>query len=151
MPARHRRRRGRGPGPLSSSARRLLAWAALLLASATPLASAQTAPLDPAPPDEGHPPPRLVDQVTVTATRTDTRTGDTPASVAVLDREALDATAAPTVDDALRQVVGFSLFRRTGSRTANPTVQGVSLRGLGASGASRSLVLVDGLPLGQAR
>jgi outer membrane receptor protein involved in Fe transport len=44
-------------------------------------------------------------------------------------------------------VVGFSLFRRTGSRTANPTSQGVSLRGLGASGASRALVLADGLPL----
>jgi outer membrane receptor protein involved in Fe transport len=91
--------------------------------------------------------PRLVDQVTVTAARSDTRTGDTPGSVAVVDRTALDVTAAPTVDDALRQVVGFSLFRRMGSRTANPTVQGVSLRGLGASGASRALVLVDGLPL----
>jgi outer membrane receptor protein involved in Fe transport len=67
--------------------------------------------------------------------------------VAVLDRAALDVTAAPTVDDALRQVAGFSLFRRTGSRTANPTIQGVSLRGLGASGASRALVLMDGLPL----
>jgi outer membrane receptor protein involved in Fe transport len=85
--------------------------------------------------------------VTVTAARSDTRTGDTPASVAVVDRPALDITAAPTVDDALRQVVGVSLFRRVGSRTANPTVQGVSLRGLGASGASRALVLMDGLPL----
>jgi len=91
--------------------------------------------------------PRLVDQVTVTATRGDTRAGESPASVAVLDRTALDVTAAPTLDDALRQVVGFSLFRRVGSRTANPTVQGVSLRGLGASGASRALVLMDGLPL----
>jgi outer membrane receptor protein involved in Fe transport len=93
------------------------------------------------------PPPRLVEQVTVTATRGEARVGDTPASVAVLSRAALDVTAAPTVDDALRQVVGFSLFRRTGSRAANPTIQGVSLRGLGASGASRSLVLVDGLPI----
>ena len=42
---------------------------------------------------------------------------------------------------------GFSLFRRTDSRTANPTAQGVSLRGLGASGASRALVLADGIPL----
>ena len=59
----------------------------------------------------------------------------------------LDATASGFLDDALRQVVGFSLFRRTGSRTANPTAQGVSLRGLGASGASRALVLADGIPL----
>ena len=47
----------------------------------------------------------------------------------------------------LRQVPGFSLFRRTTSRAANPTTQGVSLRGLGASGASRALVLSDGFPL----
>jgi outer membrane receptor protein involved in Fe transport len=85
--------------------------------------------------------------VTVTATRSDARIGDTPASVAVVPREALEVTAAPAVDDALRQVVGFSLFRRTGSRTANPTVQGVSMRGVGASGASRATVLVDGVPL----
>ena len=85
--------------------------------------------------------------MTVTAGRADERVGDTPASVAVLPRSALEVTAAPTIDDAFRQVVGFSLFRRTGSQTANPTVQGVSLRGLGASGASRSLVLLDGLPL----
>lgn len=97
--------------------------------------------------EPGQPPVRLEDRVTVTASRAAERVADTPASVAVVPRAALDVTAAPTVDDALRQVVGFSLFRRTDSRTANPTVQGVSLRGLGASGASRALVLADGLPL----
>ena len=83
----------------------------------------------------------------MTAAREETRIADTPASVAILPRAALDATASGFLDDALRQVVGFSLFRRTGSRTANPTAQGVSLRGLGASGASRALVLADGIPL----
>ena len=83
----------------------------------------------------------------MTAARGEATVGGTPASVAVVARPALEATAAPTVDDALRQVAGFSLFRRTGSRTANPTAQGVSLRGLGASGASRALVVADGLPL----
>jgi outer membrane receptor protein involved in Fe transport len=85
--------------------------------------------------------------VTVTATRTETRVADTPASVVVLSRETLAATAAPTLDDALRQVAGFTLFRRSGSRVANPTTQGVSLRGVGASGASRALVLDDGVPV----
>jgi outer membrane receptor protein involved in Fe transport len=88
--------------------------------------------------------------ITVTATRTETRLSDTPASVVVLSDETLQSTAAATVDDALRQVAGFSLFRRTGSRTANPTTQGVSLRGIGASGASRALVLDDGIPLNDA-
>jgi outer membrane receptor protein involved in Fe transport len=96
---------------------------------------------------DDEPPARLAEQVTVTATRGEARVAETAASVALLTRAALDATAAPAVDDALRQVVGFSLFRRTASRAANPTAQGVSLRGLGASGASRALVLADGLPL----
>ena len=59
----------------------------------------------------------------------------------------LQEWGALTTDDKLRQVPGFSLLRRSGSQTANPTSQGVSLRGLGASGASRALVLADGIPL----
>ena len=90
---------------------------------------------------------QVTETITVTATRTETRVAETPASVVVLSAETLDATAAPTLDDALRQVAGFTLFRRAGSRVANPTAQGVSLRGVGASGASRALVLDDGVPL----
>ncbi|HYY42430.1 MAG TPA: TonB-dependent receptor plug domain-containing protein, partial [Pyrinomonadaceae bacterium] len=107
-----------------------------------PAAALQAAPLAirlaPAPLDEA---------VTVTAARIETRLGETAASVVVLSAAELRATAAVTLDDALRQVAGFSLFRRAGSRTANPTTQGVSLRGVGASGASRAVVLVDGVPL----
>lgn len=87
------------------------------------------------------------EEVTVTANRASTRVIDTPTSVVVLSPQDLDATAGLATDDKLRQVSGFSLFRRSGSRTANPTSQGVSLRGLGASGASRALVLADGFPL----
>lgn len=89
----------------------------------------------------------VTESITVTATRTETRVADTPASVVVLPAEAIANSAAPTVDDALRQVAGFTLFRRAGSRVANPTAQGVTLRGIGASGASRALVLDDGVPL----
>ena len=42
---------------------------------------------------------------------------------------------------------GFNLFRRNSSRVANPTTQGVTLRGVSGSGASRTLVLADGVPL----
>jgi outer membrane receptor protein involved in Fe transport len=92
-------------------------------------------------------PESVSERINVTATRTETRMGDTPASLVVLSQEELSTTAALTIDDALRQVPGFSLFRRSGSRTANPTSQGASLRGLGASGTSRAVVLVDGVPL----
>src|SRR2546429_4619415 len=46
-----------------------------------------------------------------------------------------------------RGVPVFIFFRRGDSLPANPAAQGVSLRGLGPSGASRSLVLLDGVPL----
>lgn len=107
-----------------------------------PLALALTLQISPAEPAAA-----VTDEVTVTATRIEQRLADTAASVVVLSSEELDSTAAATVDDALRQVPGFSLFRRSGSRFANPTSQGASLRGLGASGASRALVLADGIPL----
>ncbi len=69
-----------------------------------------------------------------------------PFTVATLD-ERTAPVPATTLDGALRSLPGFSLFRRSDSLTANPTAQGVSLRGLGPSGASRSLVLLDGVPL----
>lgn len=69
-----------------------------------------------------------------------------PDSVVVTDKQ-LEQWGPLTTDDKLRQVPGFQLLRRSGSQTANPTSQGVSLRGLGASGASRALVLVDGVPI----
>jgi len=70
-----------------------------------------------------------------------------PFAATTLSGEKIRATPAGTLDGALRSVPGFSLFRRSDSFTANPTAQGVSLRGLGPSGASRSLVLLDGVPL----
>ena len=89
----------------------------------------------------------LKELVVITATRTNTRLADTSASVAVVSSAELEQTAALRLDDALRQVAGFQLFRRSGSRTANPTTQGISLRGTGASGASRAVMLFDGIPL----
>jgi outer membrane receptor protein involved in Fe transport len=92
-------------------------------------------------------PAPITEQVIVTATRAEGRLDETAASVSLLSTAQLSTTAALRLDDALRQVAGFGLFRRSGSRTANPTSQGVSLRGVGASGASRALVFWDGIPL----
>ena len=92
-------------------------------------------------------PPALAEEITVTATAVESRLADVPAAVTVLDAAELAAAPALALDDVLRQVPGFTLFRRSGSRTANPTTQGPSLRGVGGSGASRALVLADGIPL----
>lgn len=83
----------------------------------------------------------------VSATRTAEPVAQVPFSVATFSGDQLRANPALTPDGALRSVPGFSLFRRSDSLSANPTAQGVSLRGLGPSGASRSLVLLDGVPL----
>jgi outer membrane receptor protein involved in Fe transport len=91
-------------------------------------------------------PATLFESVTVTPTRTEQRLGDVPASVTVVDRETIRLSPAVVADDVLRQVPTFSLFRRTSSLSAHPTAQGVSLRGIGPSGVSRSLVLLDGVP-----
>jgi outer membrane receptor protein involved in Fe transport len=92
--------------------------------------------------------PAAVSQtVTVTATRTATRLDQTAADVTVVTFTDLSSAGAVVFDAALRQVPGFSLFRRSDSLTANPTSQGVSLRGVGASGPSRALVLEDGIPI----
>jgi outer membrane receptor protein involved in Fe transport len=91
--------------------------------------------------------PSFSDEIVVVASGTETRLGDTAASVVALPAEQLFSAGATTLDGALRQVPGFALFRRSGSRAANPTTQGLSLRGVGASGASRALVLDDGIPL----
>ena len=92
----------------------------------------------------------LADALTVTPARTELRLIDAPASVSVMTRAEVQAAGAQTFDDLLRQIPGFSIFRRTSSLVANPTTQGISLRGAGATGASRTLVLNDGIPLNDA-
>jgi outer membrane receptor protein involved in Fe transport len=91
-------------------------------------------------------PASVLETVTVTPTRDARRLGDTPASVDVVTSETIEESPALLADDVLRQVPTFSLFRRTSALVAQPTTQGVSLRGIGPSGQSRTLVLIDGIP-----
>jgi outer membrane receptor protein involved in Fe transport len=90
---------------------------------------------------------QVLDPLSVSATRDPEPISQLPYTVEVIPAEAFADGSSLTVDDALRGSSDFSLFRRNDSMTANPTSQGVSLRGLGPSGASRSLVLLDGVPL----
>ena len=75
-------------------------------------------------------PASVIERIVVTAD--DERIPATPASQFPLSQREIDLAGALTIDDVLRQVPGFSLFRRSGSLTGNPTAQGVSLRGVGA-------------------
>jgi outer membrane receptor protein involved in Fe transport len=90
---------------------------------------------------------RVRETMTVTATRTRQPAGEGPSAVVIVGQKDLQQSPAVTLDDTLRQVPAFSLFRRSSSLVAHPTTQGVSLRGIGPSGVSRTLVLWDGIPL----
>ena len=64
-----------------------------------------------------------------------------------LEREAIIASPSGRIEDVLRNVAGFQQFRRSDSRSSNPSAQGVTLRALGGNATSRALVLLDGVPL----
>ena len=86
-------------------------------------------------------------QVTVTAYRTPLGSLESPVTTRALSEFALSTTASITMDGQLRQLPGVELFRRSSSLVANPTSQGISLRGLGSTSASRTLVTEDDVPL----
>jgi vitamin B12 transporter len=88
--------------------------------------------------------PPKVDVVVVRAANLPPSPADAAFSIIRLDPTALET--APRLDEALAEIPGVSLFRRTSSLGANPTSQGVSLRGIAGSGASRALVTLDGVP-----
>lgn len=92
-------------------------------------------------------PAKIAEQVTVTAYRTPIGDLESPATTRTLTEETLRTSAAITLDDELRQLPGVELFRRSSSLVANPTSQGISLRGLGSTSASRTLVMEDDVPV----
>lgn len=89
-------------------------------------------------------PPPSVSPVVVEAPRLLPLPGQDAFSTASYDAAELGAQA--RLDDVLKTTPGVSLFRRTGSDAANPTIQGLSLRAVAPSGAGRALVTLDGAP-----
>jgi len=72
----------------------------------------------------------------------------TPAyDVIELEREQIVSGASGRIEDVLSNVAGFQQFRRSDSRSSNPSAQGVTLRALGGNATSRAQVLLDAVPL----
>ena len=88
-----------------------------------------------------------LETISVTAYLSPLASMDSPASTRIVNTNALRQVASVSLDDKLRQVPGFELFRRSSSLVANPTSEGVSLRGLGSTSVSRSLVDFDDVPI----
>ncbi len=58
----------------------------------------------------------------------------------------LDQGLGSRIENRLRDEAGIVQFRRSDGRSAHPTSQGVTLRGLGGNASSRALVTLDGVP-----
>lgn len=88
--------------------------------------------------------PPAIEAVVVQPARLPPGAGEAAFSIVQVTAETL--ASQPRLDEALTDVPGVSLFRRTTSLGSNPTTQGISLRGVAGSGASRALVTLDGVP-----
>lgn len=90
-----------------------------------------------------------IQRVVVTASRTALALNKSAYTVRVVSQHALQRSATVAFGDRLRQVPGLQLYRRSSALVANPTAQGISLRGLGSTSASRTLVLSDSVPVNE--
>ena len=68
-------------------------------------------------------------------------------STTTIEREQITSSGSGRIEDVLSNVAGFQQFRRSDSRSLNPSAQGVTLRALGGNATSRALVLLDGVPI----
>ena len=85
-------------------------------------------------------------EITVTGRGLGEARGEGAYDVVTIGRERLDHAPSSRLEDVLREVAGFQLFRRSDARSANPTSQGATLRALGGNASSRALLLLDGVP-----
>jgi outer membrane receptor protein involved in Fe transport len=92
-------------------------------------------------------PAGTAEMVTVTAYREPLGQLESPVTTRTLSQVDLQTAAPITMDGQIRQLPGVELFRRSPSLVANPSSQGMSLRGLGSTSASRTLLTLDEVPL----
>lgn len=83
-----------------------------------------------------------LEEMVVTATRTETARDEAPASVSVITREEMEKINIKTIDEAIKYEVGLFDKRSKGIADSTPRV---TMRGL--PGQERTLVLLNGLPL----
>ena len=91
-------------------------------------------------------PAALPAEIVVTGTALPAPAGAAAYGTTIIERARLTTEASGRLENVLRDVAGVQQFRRTDSRAANPTTQGVTLRALGGNASSRALVLLDGVP-----
>jgi outer membrane receptor protein involved in Fe transport len=86
------------------------------------------------------------EEIVITGRGLGAAAGEEVFSTTTIARERLEGSASNRLEDILRDVPGFQLFRRSDARSANPTSQGATLRALGGNASSRALLILDGVP-----
>jgi len=117
----------------------LLVMAAVLAAQRTTAQSADTTTKK----------PTMLDATVITATRVNQVVREVPANIAVLGVPEIQRSAARTVSDFLRVIPGYTTKDYQSSVVSHPSRQAPALRGLGGTSASRTLVLLDGVPMNE--
>ncbi|URW76336.1 TonB-dependent receptor [Sphingomonas donggukensis] len=84
--------------------------------------------------------------IVVTGRGLDASPADRVVDVVTLDRDRIATNASGRLESVLADVAGLQQFRRSDSRSANASSQGVSLRGIGGNASSRALLILDGVP-----
>jgi vitamin B12 transporter len=84
--------------------------------------------------------------IVVTGRGLDAPLGEDSYDAIIIGPDRLAHAPSNRLEDVLRDVPGFQQFRRSDSRSANPTSQGVTLRALGGNASSRALLILDGVP-----
>jgi outer membrane receptor protein involved in Fe transport len=87
-----------------------------------------------------------IEEIVVTGRGLRAAAGEEVFSTTTIGRDRLEGSASNRLEDILRDVPGFQLFRRSDARSANPTSQGATLRALGGNASSRALLILDGVP-----
>ncbi len=86
------------------------------------------------------------EEIVVTGRGLERSQSDPVYNTITIDSARAAASASGRLEDVLSSVAGFQQFRRSDSRSANPSAQGVTFRGLGGNASSRTLLLLDGVP-----
>ena len=86
-------------------------------------------------------------QIVVTGRGLDAAPAAVAYDVQQIDADRLAVAASGRIEDALSAAAGFQQFRRSDSRASNPSAQGITLRALGGNATSRTLMLLDGVPV----
>jgi outer membrane receptor protein involved in Fe transport len=126
-----------------------LALVARLLVLPGSVAAAQTADTVAGTTRSATKPATVLDASVITASRTALSVRDVPANISVLNARDIRIAAAKSISDFLRVIPGYAPRDFQSTLVAHPSRQAPSLRGIGGTSASRTLVLLDGIPMNE--